>query len=353
MKKLLIGILLLLVLLTGCTACIEEPSTRNGFVSDGDNLTYYENGVPARFSPGIQRINGKAYYVEPDGVSICGLTDCLAEKDGQLLYFREDSSLERFSGGFAGIDGGLYYAEEGYALCNAREQVMQIGGALYAFDEGCRVLELSAGVQELFGELYYVPKDGCKIALPPEGPLLTDGGLYYANADGTLAADTDVGYLHFGADGRYTCGSETLDGQIDALLDAAQIGGTDPIADFRLCYAYIRDNYRYLSMAHYPAGSTDWAPESAEIFFRNGKGNCYCWAAAQMYCARRLGIQAYCVAGWEDNQNNDHAWIMAVLDGTEYLFDAELEYALDEHPDMFMVTPDDFGTYHGYYYYFP
>ena len=89
-----------------------------------------------------------------------------------------------------------------------------------------------------------------------------------------------------------------------------------------------------------------------------GKGNCYCWAAAQMYCARRLGIQAYCVAGWEDKSTNDHAWIMAEIGGETYLFDAELEYALvtiygSEPVDMFMTAPDGDGTYNGFIYYFP
>lgn len=335
-------ILLLLALLTACAANKEPPT-----------VTIENNGVAVSFPPGIQMIGENAYYVENDGVSFCGLTDCLAEKDGQLLYFTENSSLRRFSTGFVSIDGGLYYApEDGFALCAAREQVVQIDGALYAFDADCRVMHLTAGVQEIFGSLYYVPEDGTLIALPQEGALLTGDGLYYANADGTLARNRTLGYLRFGADGRYTSGSETLDQQVDALLETAQVSRTDPIEDFRLCYAYIRDNYRYLSMEHYPAGSTDWAQSSAETFFELGKGNCYCWAAAQMYCARRLGFQAYCVAGWEDNPSNDHAWVMAEIDGTEYLFDAELEYALDESADMFMATSDG-STYNGYSYFFP
>lgn len=358
MKKYAICFLLLLMLLTGCTACKEAPTVRDGFVSDGDVLNYYSNGVPASFSPGIQMIEGKAYYVEADGVSLCGLTDCVSEIDGQLLYFTEDSSLRSFTAGMVNVDGDLYYApEDGYALCAAREQVVPIGDGFYAFDKDCRIMSFSAGVQEVFGRLYYVPEDGYAIARPKEGTLLTESGLYYANADGALAADLDFGYLHFGSDGRYTSGSEALDAQNEDLLAQAQISGTDSLEDFRLCYAYIRDHYRYLSMEHYPAGSTDWALPCAEVFFQNGKGNCYCWAAAQMYCARRLGIQAYAVAGWEDVKTNDHAWVMADIDGTDYLFDAELEYALihiygSGPVDMFMVTPSGY-TYNGFTYYFP
>ena len=321
-------------------------------------MKYYKNDVPCSYPAGIQMIEGKPYYVEEDGCSIAALTDCFAEKDGLLLYFTEDSSLQQFEAGFVTLDGDLFYApEDGYALLAAREQVVPVGDGLCAFDEDCRVMEFSAGVQEIFENLYFVPEDGAAIMLPPEGPLLTDDCLYYANADGTLATDCTFGYLYFGPDGRYTSGSEDLDEQVENLLTLAGVSGTDPIEDFRLCYQYFRDHYRYLSMTHYPAGSDDWAQSCAEIFFQNGKGNCYCWAAAQMYCARRLGIQAYVVAGWESNRSNDHAWVMAEINGAEYLFDAELEYALiniygRQPVDQFMASSDGYA-YNGYYYYFP
>lgn len=361
MKRFAILLLLLFTLLTACAAEDTPPADEtvtDGFVSYGDLMNYYKDGVPCTFAPGIQMIDGKAYFVEADGVGISALTDCLAEKDGQLLYFTGDSSLMQFEAGVVTVDGDPYYAPaDGYALSAAREQVLPFADCLYVFDEDCRVTELSAGVQEIYGNLYCVPEDGYAIPCPQEGPLLTDDGLYYANAAGTLATDAVFGYLTFGADGRYTSGSETLDQQVENILALAEVSGSDPIEDFRLCYDYIRDHFRYLSMAHYPAGSDDWAQSSAEVFFQNGKGNCYCWAAAQMYCARRLGIQAYAVAGWENKRTNDHAWVMAEIDGAEYLFDAELEYALvhiygNQPADMFMAEPVE-GTYQGFYYYFP
>lgn len=358
MKRFAILLFLLLALLTACAAEPETPLIRNGFVAEGGVLKYYKDDLPLTFSAGVQTIEGKPYYVEADGVSISALTDCLAEKDGQLLYFTEDSSLMQFQAGFVNVDGGLYYAaEDGCSLLTAREEIVRLGEILCAFDEDCRVMSFSAGVQEIFGNLYYVSEGGAAIACPPEGPLLTADALYCANADGSLATDYDCGYLHFGPDGRYTSGIESLDRQVEELLALAQVTGTDPLEDFRLCYEYLRDHCTYLGMTHYYPGTVDWAADSAAFLFEYGKGNCYCWAAAQMYCARRLGLQASVVAGWENNYANDHAWMMAEMDGEEYLFDAELEYARNDiygtgPIDMFRVAPED-GVYNGLYYFFP
>ena len=91
---------------------------------------------------------------------------------------------------------------------------------------------------------------------------------------------------------------------------------------------YIRENFRYLSMPHYEAGSTDWAETAATAMLEQGKGNCYCFTALFTYCARQLGYQAYNVAGHEYSPDNDHAWTMIDWpDGETYLFDVQLEYA--------------------------
>ena len=77
------------------------------------------------------------------------------------------------------------------------------------------------------------------------------------------------------------------------------------------------------------------------------------------YCARQLGYQAYVVAGWESNPENDHAWTMIDWpDGETYLFDAQLEYAYwymfsgKPQIDMFKASGDG-STYNGFAFYFP
>ena len=178
--------------------------------------------------------------------------------------------------------------------------------------------------------------------------------------DGTFRTDGWEGYLYFGEDGRYTTGNEELDTQIQALLaTACPDEGADQETRLRAAYDYIRENYRYLSMPHYEAGSTDWAETAALAMLSQGKGNCYCFTALFTYCARQLGYQAYNVAGHEYSNTNDHAWTMIDWpDGETYLFDVQLEYAYlymyEDKPavDMFKASGSD-GVYNGFLYFFP
>lgn len=184
-------------------------------------------------------------------------------------------------------------------------------------------------------------------------------GLCCVQPDGTYLKDGSVGYLYFGEDGRYTTGDAELDAQVEQLL--AQV--TDPMSDretrLRQIYDYIRDHYDYLGVQHYEAGSTEWMNEAASFLLKNGKSNCYGFAALFGLCARRLGYQAYVVAGYEYEPDNAHAWTMIDWpDGETYLFDPQLEYAYlyiyeDLEPiDMFKQSGTD-GLYNEKQYYFP
>lgn len=269
----------------------------------------------------------------------------------------EEETFVPIPDGIYAQDGAAYYYQDGAPLTASGLTQTEAGnvyvladGSLFAFETGVNACEQT---------LYYHTGERSYVLSAPEAGIFEDAsGVYLVKSDGSLAANEESGYLYFGADGRYTSGSETIDAGVADLFAAC--GATrdmDAAMRLRLCYDYIRDNYTYISMAHYDAGTTEWAQEAAEAFLRQGKGNCYCFAALFMYCARRLGYQAYVVAGHESRADNDHAWTMIDEEDGTYLYDVQLEYAYlylfnKGAVDVFRASEQD-GLYNGFAYFFP
>lgn len=372
----LICLLTLLVLLCACgsqpvldepvpaepVVSKPEPEPVNGFVRNGSNLTYYIDDVAQIYEPGVQEIDGRAYLALEDG-SLCGLRNQIYDpgEHQERYYLEDDSSLRRFKKGFVELPEGTYLANGEYALSDLTAEVGTVDGAYYAFGGDGRILELEPGLHSLFLDGAYIAQEGTAALIKPERGLLHYGGdLYYIDDFDNLATDETMGYLTFGSDGRYTSGNAELDAAVKALIEACVTEETTDTEEMlRTVYVHLRDNYRYLSGDFYEAGTTDWAEDCAMFFLEKGKGNCYCWAATLMYCARQLGYQAYVVGGWESNPSNVHAWTMIDWpDGETYLFDAQLEYAywymFSNKPqiDMFKASGDGL-MYNGFAYYFP
>ncbi len=341
----------------------EEKEKKNGLLREGEHLIFYVEDEPQTLEPGVREIEGKAYLVLEDG-SICSLRNQVYDPGayGERYYLEDDSSLRLFEEGFVELPEGTYLAHsDGYALSGMTAEVATVDGEYFAIDGSGRLLQLEPGIHELFLDGAFIAQAGTAALQKPEPGLLRyNGDLYYVDDMDFLAKDTAVGYLTFGADGKYTSGDSEIDTAVKALFaECLTEEVTEPEEMLRAAYNHIRDHYRYLSMDLYEAGSTDWAADCAKTFFSLKKGNCYCWAAALMYCARQLGYQAYVVAGWESNPENVHAWTMIDWpDGETYLFDAELEYAywymFKDKPqiDMFKASGDGF-LYNGFAYYFP
>ncbi len=250
----------------------------------------------------------------------------------------------------------FYYDAEGHRV--ETDGMQELDGKRYYLNRDFSLHHFTKGINDCEGTVYvHTGEDGFSFSPAAEGYLELDGALYKVQADGSVLQNAQEGYLTFGADGKYTSGNETLDDGVQALLDAACGKEASREEKLRQVYDYIRDNFKYLSMQHYDAGTTDWAEEAALAFLEQGKGNCYCFAGLFLYCARRLGYQAYVVAGWESKPTNDHAWTMIEQDGKTLLYDVQLEYAylymFNRDPvDMFAAEEEN-GLYRGFAYYFP
>ncbi len=207
-----------------------------------------------------------------------------------------------------------------YVSCGAEPGLQHMDGALWTVDENRQVVFQNPGLYEL------------------------DGGLWCVREDGAFLCDGKEGYLTFGSDGRYTCGDAECDAEVEKALAACTTPDMTREEKLRAAYLYVRDHCLYLGISHYPRGySEDWYIPSALMLFRQGKGNCYCYAAAFTLMARRLGFQAYGVSGGYKSNNTDHAWVMI----DEYVYDPCLEYLIPSlgqpYRWLYQVLPEETG----------
>ena len=182
------------------------------------------------------------------------------------------------------------------------------------------------------------------LAAPFEpGFLLVDGALYAIGEDGRFQRDTDLGVLHFGADGRYTSGSDELDGHVRRVLANLALDHPEATREelLRLAYEYARDSFTYLRRPPYAMRATGWEIDDAVAMFTKLHGNCYSYASVFWALARGLGYEAVAFSGTITETYQPHAWVEITFDDEPYIFDAEMEMAYHLRNifdrDMFML----------------
>lgn len=178
------------------------------------------------------------------------------------------------------------------------------------------------------------------------GFMHIDGRLYYVKEDHYLLRDGYIGTLYFGTDGAFTSGNEELDGIVAGLLDEmiAQNPGADRLALLRVAFNHCYQKYTYRrSYDNHPAvGSHGWEIQRALDMFKNGKDNCYGYAAIFWALARGLGYDALAVSGRVLSDEQPHSWcIIEMEDGKDYFFDPQWQYSYTERGvfdyDMFRI----------------
>lgn len=174
------------------------------------------------------------------------------------------------------------------------------------------------------------------------------GELFHVSDSGLFDYRTEVDGLTLDNDGRYTTGDEELD---ELLTEAAREALTDGMTQeqrLRAMYDYAMENFSYRGAENVETGSTGWEARIAKTMLSGKKGNCYSWAAAYTYLARKVGYPATAIAGESISPRGNrsvHAWTEIVMDGTAYTFDPEIEavYAATygEDYDLYMK---EYGT---------
>ena len=179
-----------------------------------------------------------------------------------------------------------------------------------------------------------------------------DGYLYYVKDNGCLLKNEKKGLLQFGADGRYTTGDKELDATVAEVLNEIITANPDAsrieLLREAFDYSYEKFSYgnRYANDGNhnvYDLGHTGWEVKDANNMFKLKEGNCYCFAAVFWALARGLGYDARAVAGTCLKDFQPHGWVIIKMDGADYIFDPEWQWAyINEHKkfdkDMFKIS---------------
>lgn len=172
-----------------------------------------------------------------------------------------------------------------------------------------------------------------------EGLVNLGGFLYRADENGLFLMDAEADGLYYGPDGRYTSGSEELDGLVAAVLEPICAEYAEREDMLRAAYEYVRDEFTYLRRNYYETGETGWETEEAITMLSTGRGNCYNYAAAFWALARGLGYDAEAVSGEISRRGQPHGWVM--IDGLYYDPETEMTYRRDHMYDRDMFAMEE------------
>lgn len=156
-----------------------------------------------------------------------------------------------------------------------------------------------------------------------DGPQRIDGHLYWV-VDEKFVRSCNMSGLYFDENGWYTTGDGELDGLLNGIVDQLTDESMTRDKKLRVLFDYVVTNYKYLARPLVSKSATGWEPEYALFFLKNGKGNCFSFAAAYCLLCRELGLLSYTVVG--TSGGSPHGWVEIPLDGSTYMFDPELQW---------------------------
>ena len=176
-----------------------------------------------------------------------------------------------------------------------------------------------------------------------EGWHNIDGMLFHVNADRQFDRNTTVDGLEMDRNGRYTTGSEELDGLLADAVAGVVTDDMTQMEKLRAVYDYAKETFGYLGIGEVDTSVDGWEIEQAVNMLKNKRGNCYSWSSVFTYLARQVGFDAHAIAGTgvsPKGSESVHAWTEITIDGVPYTFDPQIEsvYAsrYGENYDLFM-----------------
>lgn len=183
-------------------------------------------------------------------------------------------------------------------------------------------------------ELYESVSKGARVYID-ESQLLEAEQLYAeleSKREGLLAeaqANNDIyGVLEYASYNVQSSGNEYLDTLVQEFIQKATTSDMSRSEQLKACYDYMVWNYDYDDNYNYNYSSGKKSIAWATAFLRDGYGTCNHWSSAFMYVARALGYEAdlyYGSTATSRNGNVEHYWPVIHANGTEYVFDPQVE----------------------------
>lgn len=166
------------------------------------------------------------------------------------------------------------------------------------------------------------------------GWKVIDGETYYIDKnDKVIKRNTTVNGSKLDKNGRYTTGNANLDKELTKGFKSQTKNSMTNKEKLKAVYTYVYKTCTYRSDIKRKASKncTSWDKNVAYKMLKNKKGNCYYFAAAVTYAARKCGYDAKTISGYVTyNQNRyymQHGWTeIKMSDGTKRFIDTELQY---------------------------
>ena len=166
------------------------------------------------------------------------------------------------------------------------------------------------------------------------GWKIIDGETYYIDkTNKVIQRNTTVNGSKLNKNGRYTTGNSKLDAELVKVFKKYTKSSMTNKEKLKAVYQYVYKNCTYKADVKHKASKdcTSWDKTAAYQMYKNKKGNCYHYAAAVTYAARKCGYDAKTISGYVTYQQNkyymQHGWTEIKLsDGTKRFIDTELQY---------------------------
>lgn len=150
-----------------------------------------------------------------------------------------------------------------------------------------------------------------------------NGKLYYVDEKtGDFVCNREVEGHYFGENRCYTTGNKELDERLAAITSEYLTDGTPQASQLYKLFEHVIDSYDYRAGSIIEPTQTGWEEQCALEMLRNGKGNCYRYAALYYYLAKEAGYNPKAISGFVDRSMRPHGWVEIVGDdGQERIYD--------------------------------